>query len=90
MTGRPDDTTQARPTLAQVRACAATPLVVQLAHAGRKASTAKPWEGGEQLPPGRGGWQTEAPSAVPYAPGEAAPRALDAAGAVWPTTAGAG
>lgn len=67
-------------TLAQVRACAATPIVVQLAHAGRKASTAKPWEGGEQLAPGQGGWQTEAPSAIPYAPGEAAPRALDAAG----------
>ncbi len=66
--------------LSQVRACAATPIVVQLAHAGRKASTAKPWEGGEQLAPGRGGWVTEAPSAIPYAPGEAPPRALDEAG----------
>lgn len=67
-------------TLASVRACSATPIIIQLAHAGRKASTAKPWEGGEQLKPGQGGWQTEAPSAIPYAPGEAAPRALDAVG----------
>ncbi|WP_428565535.1 MAG: NADH:flavin oxidoreductase/NADH oxidase [Solidesulfovibrio sp. DCME] len=66
--------------LAQVRACAATPIVIQLAHAGRKASTAKPWDGGGQLAPGQGGWVTEAPSAIPYAPGEAPPRALDAAG----------
>lgn len=66
--------------LAQVRACAATPLVVQLAHAGRKASTAKPWEGGAQLTSAQGGWRTEAPSAIPYAPGEQAPRALDEAG----------
>jgi 2,4-dienoyl-CoA reductase-like NADH-dependent reductase (Old Yellow Enzyme family) len=69
-----------RRTLTAVRACASIPIIVQLAHAGRKASTAKPWEGGAQIPPDQGGWVPEAPSAIPYAPGEIAPRALDAAG----------
>ncbi len=73
-------TTSLERTLAQVHACAATPILVQLAHAGRKASTAKPWEGGEQLSPAKGGWTTEAPSAIPYAPGETPPQALSAAG----------
>ncbi|HEU4699341.1 MAG TPA: NADH:flavin oxidoreductase/NADH oxidase [Gemmatimonadales bacterium] len=53
---------------------------IQLAHAGRKASTAPPWEGGRQLPPGAGGWQTVAPSAVPYRESEVPPLALDRAG----------
>lgn len=66
--------------LRSVRAHAATPILIQLAHAGRKASTAKPWEGGEQIPLAEGGWQTVAPSAVPYAVGEETPCALDEAG----------
>lgn len=66
--------------LRAVRAHSPTPVLIQLAHAGRKASTAKPWEGGEQICPSAGGWTAEAPSAVPYAPGERQPRALDAAG----------
>ncbi|ANN77381.1 NADH:flavin oxidoreductase/NADH oxidase [Bordetella flabilis] len=53
---------------------------VQLAHAGRKASSRAPWEGGNQLPQAEGGWLCDAPSAVPYKDGEEAPRALDAAG----------
>jgi 2,4-dienoyl-CoA reductase-like NADH-dependent reductase (Old Yellow Enzyme family) len=40
---------------------------IQLAHAGRKASTAVPLEGGQPLAASEGGWQTVAPSAVPYA-----------------------
>jgi 2,4-dienoyl-CoA reductase-like NADH-dependent reductase (Old Yellow Enzyme family) len=39
---------------------------IQLAHAGRKASTQIPWLGGHYLPLEAGGWQTIAPSAVPF------------------------
>lgn len=39
---------------------------IQLAHAGRKASTLPPWEGGKQLNPNKGGWQTVAPTAIPF------------------------
>lgn len=39
---------------------------IQLAHAGRKASTARPWEGGAHLPDAAGGWPTLAPSAIPF------------------------
>ncbi|MCE5247695.1 NADH:flavin oxidoreductase/NADH oxidase [bacterium] len=49
---------------------------IQLGHAGRKASCARPWEGGEPLPRGNGGWEAVAPSPVPFAPGHPAPRAL--------------
>ena len=52
---------------------------IQLAHAGRKASTQPPWEGHGYVPPERGGWSTVAPSALAF--GDLpAPRALDAAG----------
>lgn len=41
---------------------------IQLAHAGRKASTARPWEGGAKLTPEQGGWsKVVAPSAIPFA-----------------------
>lgn len=40
---------------------------IQLAHAGRKASSAKPWDGGKYLSPEKGGWQNIAPSAIPFA-----------------------
>ena len=56
-----------------------TPAGIQLAHAGRKASTAVPWEGGGSLDDA-GAWQTLAPSALPHAPGWHVPRALDEAG----------
>ena len=39
---------------------------IQLAHAGRKASCALPWQGGLQLSTPAGGWQTVAPSALPF------------------------
>ncbi len=41
---------------------------IQLAHAGRKASTQRPWEGGLPLTASNGAWQTVAPSAIPFAP----------------------
>jgi 2,4-dienoyl-CoA reductase-like NADH-dependent reductase (Old Yellow Enzyme family) len=52
---------------------------VQLAHAGRKASTAPPWEGGQPVPPARGGWPVVAPSAVPFAEDHPVPAELDVA-----------
>src|SRR4051794_30233112 len=53
---------------------------IQLAHAGRKASCRIPQEGGAQLPLGEGGWETIAPSAVPFQAGDRPPIALDEAG----------
>jgi 2,4-dienoyl-CoA reductase-like NADH-dependent reductase (Old Yellow Enzyme family) len=50
---------------------------LQLAHAGRKASTAPPWDGGGPVLPGSGGWLPVAPSAVPFADGHPVPHALD-------------
>ena len=52
---------------------------IQLAHAGRKASTHVPWRGGGPLAPEEGAWQALAPSAVPFGPGFPAPHALTAA-----------
>jgi 2,4-dienoyl-CoA reductase-like NADH-dependent reductase (Old Yellow Enzyme family) len=52
---------------------------IQLAHAGRKASVRRPWEGGGPLPEAGGGWQTVAPSAVPFRAEDPAPQALSAA-----------
>ena len=56
------------------------PVAIQLAHAGRKASSQRPWEGGALIPLAEGGWTPLAPSAIPHAEGEAAPAELDAAG----------
>ncbi|GFO55125.1 oxidoreductase [Geomonas sp. Red276] len=47
---------------------------IQLAHAGRKASTELPWRGGGPLDAKNRGWQTIAPSAIPFAPGHLVPR----------------
>ncbi len=44
---------------------------IQLAHAGRKAGTARPWEGGEPL-----GWRVVGPSPIPFAEGYPVPEAL--------------
>jgi len=49
---------------------------IQLAHAGRKASTAAPWEGGLKVDEAQGGWQTVAPSAVAFDEGYPDPRAM--------------
>ncbi|RYC31685.1 NADH:flavin oxidoreductase/NADH oxidase [Lichenibacterium minor] len=64
--------------LAAMRRHSPMPVAVQLAHAGRKASSFAPWEGGHQIGPGEPrGWQTEAPSAIAHAEDEHAPVALD-------------
>ena len=75
-----DDDTEAamRRTLEGVRRWSDMPIAIQLGHAGRKASTEVPWKGGAQIAASDPhGWQTVAPSAVPFADGEAAPLALD-------------
>jgi len=54
------------------------PIGIQLSHAGRKASTEVPWDGGGHIAPCElHGWRTEAPSAVPFHQGDNAPLALD-------------
>ena len=53
-------------------------LGIQLAHAGRKASSQRPWEGGGPLKPGEDPWETVAPSALPFGPGWHTPRAMTA------------
>ena len=51
---------------------------IQLAHAGRKASTAVTWRGGKPLTESEGGWQTLAPSAQPFAASHPPPREMSA------------
>jgi len=53
---------------------------IQIAHAGRKASCSVPWHGGRQLGLDNGGWNTLAPSAIPFMPGERIPEALTTEG----------
>lgn len=53
---------------------------IQLAHAGRKASTSSPWEGSELLSFEEGGWETVAPSAIPFHENDRKPLALDDSG----------
>ncbi|MDD3079135.1 MAG: NADH:flavin oxidoreductase/NADH oxidase [Paludibacter sp.] len=53
---------------------------IQIAHAGRKASHDKPSNGGKQLSPDNGGWQTVGPSAISFEEGETPPVELDKTG----------
>ena len=68
--------------LKRARALAPKVLVgIQLAHAGRKASSNIPSHGGASIPPTESsGWQTLAPSNIPHLPHEHPPAALDQAG----------
>lgn len=66
--------------LAAVRRHSRMPIGIQLGHAGRKGSSHLPWQGGQQLGSAEGAWMTDAPSALPHASHEVAPRALDEAG----------
>src|SRR5579871_558479 len=63
-----------------VRRIAPANIGIQLGHAGRKASSRKPWEGGTLIRVTEGGWMPDAPSAVPQTPDEPPPHPLDAAG----------
>lgn len=49
---------------------------IQLAHAGRKASTLSPWKGGKFLEVADGGWIAQAPSAIPFRDGETPPETM--------------
>jgi len=62
------------------RQCPPIAVGMQLAHAGRKGSSRVPWEGGQLIPLDAGGWMPVAPSALPHAPHEEPPAALDARG----------
>jgi 2,4-dienoyl-CoA reductase-like NADH-dependent reductase (Old Yellow Enzyme family) len=66
--------------LTRIRRYSPMPIAIQLAHAGRKASSEVPWRGGALVPPEQGGWLPVAPSALAHAPHEAPPAALDDAG----------
>ncbi|MER3429276.1 MAG: oxidoreductase [Pyrinomonas sp.] len=71
-----DDHAQAfRPITRFIRAHGAVPGI-QLAHAGRKASTDLPWRGGQPLRDSEGGWQTIGPSPIPFAEGFPPPREM--------------
>ncbi len=59
-----------------IRPHANAPIGIQLAHAGRKASSAAPWHAGLLISPEQGGWVPMAPSAVPHRAEEPAPRAM--------------
>ena len=77
-----NDATEAalRPILASVRKRSKAAVMIQLAHAGRKASSHTPWDGGQLIPVAEGGWRAEGPSAIPHKQGETPPLAFDAAG----------
>jgi len=55
------------------------PIGIQIAHAGRKASSQVPWEGREWLRPGQSPWQTVAPSPIPFGEGWHTPHELASA-----------
>ena len=52
-------------------------MALQLAHAGRKASTLPPWEGGKPLGAEEGAWETISPSAISFVDGWHVPREMD-------------
>lgn len=61
-----------------IKSQGATPAI-QLAHAGRKASTAQPWNGGGPVAPNQGGWQPVGASDIPFADGYPTPTELSTA-----------
>ena len=77
-----DDATEAalKPVLETMRRYSNAAIAIQLGHAGRKASSHVPWEGGQQIALSAGGWTAFAPSAIPHKEGEAPPVALDERG----------
>ena len=78
-----DDTTAAalHNTLDRARHLAPkVPVCIQLSHAGRKASSSAPWEGGQLLDAAHGGWQPEGPSALPHLAQETPPDAISTQG----------
>ncbi|MBE2258671.1 MAG: NADH:flavin oxidoreductase/NADH oxidase [Candidatus Accumulibacter sp.] len=72
--------TALRRVLSAVRAHSTMPIAIQLAHAGRKASSHVPWNGGQLILPEDGGWRPLAPSPIAHAANEPPPAALDRGG----------
>ncbi|MFZ6862562.1 NADH:flavin oxidoreductase/NADH oxidase [Undibacterium sp. Ji67W] len=66
--------------LTSIRQYSTMPIAIQLAHAGRKASSQAPWDGGQLISPDQGGWETVAPSPIPHGPNETPPLALNKTG----------
>jgi NADPH2 dehydrogenase len=60
--------------IAHCRRAGTAKFGIQIAHAGRKASSQRPWEGGGSLPPGSDPWETIAPSPIPFGPNWHVPR----------------
>ncbi len=77
-----DDVTEEalKPVLAAIRRYSPIRVAMQLSHAGRKASSHVPWEGGQLIEVADGGWLPHAPSALPHKADETPPLALDTAG----------
>jgi 2,4-dienoyl-CoA reductase-like NADH-dependent reductase (Old Yellow Enzyme family) len=75
-----DDTTEQALGSVMARARRLAPsnvkVCIQLAHAGRKGSSALPWLGGQLLPPDQGGWTPIGPSAIAQKHGEQAPQEM--------------
>jgi 2,4-dienoyl-CoA reductase-like NADH-dependent reductase (Old Yellow Enzyme family) len=65
--------------VAHCRRYGSAKLGIQLAHAGRKASARRPWEGSQPLTGAEDPWETIAPSAIPFGPDWPVPRAMTAA-----------
>ena len=61
-----------------IHGTAASKVAVQLAHAGRKGSLTRSWEG-HQEPRRTANWEILAPSAIPFADGRQMPRAMNRA-----------
>lgn len=55
---------------------------IQLAHAGRKASTFAPWRGSGSVPPDQGGWTPVGPSPLPFDAGWTEPEMIDEGGII--------
>ncbi|QGZ62768.1 NADH:flavin oxidoreductase/NADH oxidase [Paraburkholderia acidisoli] len=77
-----DDVTEAalKPVIEAIRRHSPIRIAMQISHAGRKASSHVPWEGGQLIPVAEGGWLPHAPSALPHKEDETPPLALDVAG----------
>jgi len=62
--------------LAQARRMGSAKFGIQIAHAGRKASSQRPWEGGRALPAGADPWPAMAASPIPFGPNWHTPREI--------------
>src|SRR5271163_289902 len=66
-----DNEAALRRVIGAIRKISPIPIGIQLAHAGRKASSREPWNGGKQIPSDApDGWVAVAPSALPHSEGE--------------------